>query len=80
MTFHPAPADADALVAYAQRQHRVSFPGRHRMNTSRRGTSAKALISECFFFSMRTRLQESELMPIEGVVGAEFSKYQRKKK
>ncbi|GAA5981399.1 hypothetical protein JCM10908_004095 [Rhodotorula pacifica] len=45
MTFHPSPADADALVGYAQR-------------TSR----------------------EDELEPIKGVVGSEFSKYQRKKR
>lgn len=45
MTFHPSPADADALVGYARR-------------TSR----------------------ERELEPIKGVVGSEFSKYQRKKR
>ncbi|GAA5895815.1 hypothetical protein JCM5296_006674 [Sporobolomyces johnsonii] len=44
MLFHPAPADADALVAFARRTAR-----------------------------------EGELEPIEGVVGKEFSKYQRKK-
>ncbi|GAA5888844.1 hypothetical protein JCM6882_002874 [Rhodosporidiobolus microsporus] len=44
MLFHPSPADADALVAYARRMDR-----------------------------------ESELEPVKGVVGKEFSKYQRKK-
>ncbi|GAA5997241.1 uncharacterized protein JCM10292_000121 [Rhodotorula paludigena] len=44
MLFHPAPADADALVAYARRMGR-----------------------------------EDELMPVKNVVGAERSKYQRKK-
>ncbi|BGP36399.1 hypothetical protein JCM10449v2_000300 [Rhodotorula kratochvilovae] len=44
MLFHPAPADANALVAYARRTGR-----------------------------------EDELEPIKGVVGAELSKYQRKK-
>ena len=45
MLFHPAPADANALVAYAQREGR-----------------------------------EDELVPIKGVVGAELSKHQRKKR
>ncbi|GAA5837254.1 hypothetical protein JCM9279_005631 [Rhodotorula babjevae] len=45
MLFHPAPADANALVAYAQREGR-----------------------------------EDELLPIKGVVGAELSKHQRKKR
>ncbi|GAA6002705.1 hypothetical protein JCM10207_007636 [Rhodosporidiobolus poonsookiae] len=44
MIFHPSPADADALVAYARRMDR-----------------------------------EHELQPVKGVVGKEFSKYQRKK-
>ncbi|BGP12375.1 hypothetical protein JCM10213_002021 [Rhodosporidiobolus nylandii] len=44
MLFHPSPADADALVAYAKRMDR-----------------------------------EDELEPVKGVVGREFSKYQRKK-
>ncbi|GAA5827254.1 hypothetical protein JCM11251_001194 [Rhodosporidiobolus azoricus] len=44
MLFHPSPADADALVAYARRIDR-----------------------------------EHELEPVKGVVGKEFSKYQRKK-
>lgn len=45
MLFHPSPADADALVAYAQREDR-----------------------------------EDELLPIKGVVGAELSRHQRKKR
>ncbi|KPV78159.1 uncharacterized protein RHOBADRAFT_3493, partial [Rhodotorula graminis WP1] len=45
MLFHPAPADVNALVAYAQREGR-----------------------------------ENELLPIKGVVGAELSKHQRKKR
>lgn len=45
MTFHPSPADADALVGYARRTDR-----------------------------------EAELEAIHGVVGSEFSKYQRKKR
>ncbi|GAA5987628.1 hypothetical protein JCM11641_001172 [Rhodosporidiobolus odoratus] len=44
MLFHPSPADADALVAYARRMGK-----------------------------------EDELEPVKGVVGREYSKYQRKK-